>query len=144
MRALVLWTCASVLCGSAVFAQVETSQEAFQKQRQPGIIAVQSWLGLVDNGRYDESWDQGSSMLRRTVTKKEWKQILDATRKDLGTVVKRTLVQELPAQNPKNMPKGEYMVVLYQTSFTKKSSAKELLTLSFEQGEWRVITYMIQ
>lgn len=122
----------------------EEKQVALESEKQASLISAQAWLNLVDNGRYEESWDQGSSMLRRSVTKNEWKEILNVMRKSLGTVSRRAVVQQLPAQNPKNLPRGKYMVILYQTSFSSKSNVQELLTLSFESGQWKVITYHAQ
>lgn len=112
-------------------------------QMQASAISTQAWLDLVDKNQYGESWEQASIIMKRTVSKKEWDRILDAVRKPLGNVIKRQLAQQLPAQNPKHMPKGDYMVILYQTSFSNKPNAKELITLSYERGQWRVITYMI-
>jgi len=113
-------------------------------QKQASLLATHAWLNLTDSGNYDASWETASNMMKRTVTKKEWNQIMEATRKDLGSVKSRTLAQELPAQNPHNMPRGDYMVVLFQTSFSNKQKARELLTLSYEYGDWKVITYMIE
>lgn len=113
-------------------------------QKAAAINAAKAWLSLVDNQRYGDSWSAGSVLLQRTVTKEEWEKILNAVRKPLGGARTRTLIEELPAQNPKKMPKGDYMVILYDTAFSSKSSAKELLTLSYEHGSWRVITYNVE
>lgn len=137
-----------VVCSaSGLYGETSEQAAAREKMAQQHLtassIAAQSWLDMVDKNRYSDSWDHASTLMKRTVSKGEWEKILNVTRKPQGAVIKRTLVQQLPAQNPKNMPRGDYMVILYQTSFAGKPATKELLTLSFEHGEWRVITYMI-
>lgn len=120
-----------------------TKSQYVQQEKSASAMAAQAWLDQVDQNRYDQSWDHSSSMMRRTISKGEWEKVLNTTRHPLGGVTKRTMVQQLPAQNPKNMPRGDYMVILYQTSFAGKPQARELVTMSFENGEWRVLTYMI-
>lgn len=135
----------SFVCGlygeTAEQAQVQIQNT--QQQLSASSLAAQQWLDLVDKNRYEDSWNQASTLMKRTVSQKEWQKILNATRKPLGSAGKRTMIHQAPAQNPKNMPRGDYMVILYQTNYTGSAPKKELLTLSFEHGEWRVITYMI-
>ena len=40
-----------------------------------------SWLKGVDNGHYEESWDQLGGQAQNVIKKNEWKQVLDAVRK---------------------------------------------------------------
>lgn len=110
---------------------------------QASAIAAKNWLGVVDNGRYDESWNEASALMKLTVSKDEWVRIMNKTRQPLGSVRSRDVVDQRTAFNPKGLPAGSYMVMVYKTSFANKASAYELVTLFQDSGQWRVLTYQI-
>ena len=115
-----------------------------EKNLTMSSIATKAWLDMVDKGRYGESWDAGSKLMRGTVKRNEWEKILTKTRKPLGEVKSRSILDQRTAKDPKNMPKGDYMVLFYNTSFSNKPLAYELITLFLESdGQWRVITYNV-
>lgn len=104
-----------------------------------------SWLKGVDNGHYEESWDQLGGQAQNVIKKNEWKQVLDAVRKPLGTVVHRDLLNQSPAKNPQGLEPGDYMVLFYKTQFENKPSTYELVTMhKTDDGQWKVLTYQIQ
>ena len=39
--------------------------------------AAESWLKLVDSGNYAQSWDQAANLMKTSVAKEQWEQILD-------------------------------------------------------------------
>lgn len=134
----VTYALAFVLISSVLYADTEESQLA------TSAIAAKSWVDLVDQGRYGESWDTASSLLKRTMSKAEWQRVLDATRKPLGAVASRTIADQRMAPNPKGLPPGDYMVLLYSTAFTAKPKGKELITMEKgSDGQWRVMTYLV-
>lgn len=110
---------------------------------QAAAIASKAWLEEVDKGKYEKSWEDASAITQRTVSKEEWNKILIKTRKPLGAVKSRDVADVRVATNPKNMPAGEYVVMIYKTSFATKPSAYELVTLASQAGQWRVLTYQI-
>ncbi|MCE5318253.1 MAG: DUF4019 domain-containing protein [Parachlamydia sp.] len=100
------------------------------------------WLQLVDQGKYGESWDAASKTFQLTIGRNEWIKAEEKLRKPLGAVVARQLLQQLPKQNPKGLPEGYYMVLVYQTDFAGRPKANELVTMVLESdGRWRVLTY---
>jgi Protein of unknown function (DUF4019) len=101
------------------------------------------WLELVDKGQYGESWNQASALMKMTVHKDEWVTLMEKTRKPLGAVRSRTVVDQRTAKNPHGLPAGDYMVMFYKTDFSGKSGAYELVTLFFQDGKWFVLTYQI-
>lgn len=113
-----------------------------QKILSDNAAAALQWLNLIDQGKYGESWDYASKTFQLTITKNEWTKAEEKLRRPLGTVVSRTLLQQLPKQNPKGLPEGYYMVLVYQTNFSNRPNANELLTMILESdGQWRVLTY---
>lgn len=109
---------------------------------QNSANAALSWLKLVDSNRYAESWDQSATLTKLTVSKDEWLQILEKTRRPLGSVISRQVVDQRTAIDPSGMPKGYYIVMLYKTQFSHKTGY-ELLTLYDEDNQWSVLTYQI-
>ncbi len=108
---------------------------------EKGYQASLSWLALLDKENYSESWDQSSSLMKSTIENQSWNQILQQTRKNLGKVISRTIVDKRIAKNPKDLPPGNYLVMVYKTQFKNKASALELVTLFLENDQWRTVTY---
>lgn len=105
--------------------------------------ASKDWLTLLDNGRYGDSWEKASSLLKKTMPKNGWEQVLEKTRKPLGSVGSREAIDQRVAKNPHGLPPGSYMVLFYKTKFAQKAMAYELVTLFNEDGHWRVVTYQV-
>lgn len=130
--------------GAALAIPPQTLSPEQQSQYQAGEITSKAWLNTVDKGEYGKSWEELSVITKHTVKKDEWEKILTKTRKPLGGVKIRDVVDIRSAINPKNLPAGNYMVMIYKTSFTAKSDVHELVTLFLQDGQWRVLTYQIE
>lgn len=124
-------------------APAQTISPELQNLLQAGEITSKAWLDVVDKGDYGKSWDEMSSITRNTVKKDEWEQIMTKTRQPLGIVKERSIVDIRSATNPKNLPAGNYMVMIYKTSFATKADSHELVTLFLQNGQWHVLTYQI-
>jgi hypothetical protein len=111
---------------------------------QASLKAANEWLGIVDGGNYGVSWDQGATIFKLTMPRDEWNTYLDKVRKPSGSVVNRDIVDQRVSKDPKGLPKGDYMVVIYSTKFSNGKSANELITLQNEQGKWKVMGYYIK
>lgn len=112
-------------------------------QLEASAMATQAWLDKVDKGHYGESWDNASELLKLTMTKDDWEKLMEKTRKPLGAVKSRQVVDQRVAKNPKGLPAGDYIVMVYKTVFAKKADATELVTLFLQDGSWHVLTYQI-
>ena len=119
-------------------AQERPEQQAAQQ-------ASDSWLTLVDAGRYGESWDEASLLFRNAVTKPGWVQKVSAVRDPLGKVTSRRLKNASYTKTLPGAPDGEYVVIQYDTSFEHKQSAVETVTPMLDKdGKWRVSGYFIR
>lgn len=110
---------------------------------QAAAIASKVWLEDVDNNKYEKSWDEASSITKGTMSRDEWNKMLNKIRKPLGSVKSREVVDLRVATSPKNLPSGEYVVMIYKTAFANKPSTYELVTLFLQGGQWQVVTYQI-
>ena len=66
-------------------------------------------------------------------------------RNPLGPVATRTVQSTTFRKSVPGAPKGEYVTVLFRTSFANKADGGETVTLEHEpDGQWRVVGYFIQ
>lgn len=134
--------CLSAIC---LFMITVFQLSAFEAVNQPSLDSAKQWLELVDKGEYSKSWKTGSLTFKLTISEQHWNQIMKAIREPLGSLVSREPIEQRPAVNPKGLPQGNYMVIIFKTKFQKKQDAHELVTLVQESdGNWRVLTYQVQ
>lgn len=121
---------------------------AIHAQQPPEQLAqpsAESWLALVDSGKYAESWQQASSVFKAHVTKDQWQSMLRATLSPLGKNTSRKLLSAKYTKTLPGAPDGEYVVIQYQSSFEHKQSAVETITPMLDKdGQWRVSGYFIK
>ncbi len=119
--------------------------EDLQFDAQETTRVATAWLALLDDGKYDESWDMASSLLRNAVSKERFAQQLAAARKPLGKLIARELKSAQYTTHLPGAPDGRYVVMQYAASFENKKSAIETLTPALEKdGTWRVSGYYIK
>ena len=107
--------------------------------------AAKAWLSLTDSGKYGASWDAAATLFKGAVTKENWEKALSTVRSPRGAVRSRklrsaTFTHELP-----RAPKGDYVVIEYDTDFESSSGAVETITPMLEKdGSWKVSGYYIK
>ena len=121
---------------------------AGQVQQKPEPLAQQSsdtWLALVDSGKYADSWQEASQLFKAAVTKEQWQNTLRASRDPLGKMLSRKLKSAAYTKTLPGAPDGEYVVIQYESSFEHKQSAVETVTPMLDKdGKWRVTGYYIK
>jgi hypothetical protein len=106
--------------------------------------AALQWLKLIDSGEYSDSWQAASLRTKLTMQKGEWEELMNAIRRPLGKSLSRKIAEQSPAKNPKNLPKGDYMMIVYTSTFANKTNATELVTLvKGDDGKWYILTYLV-
>lgn len=103
------------------------------------VQSARRWLALVDEGRWDESWNATGRTFRELNTSEKWASVSEEARPPLGAVLSRvTSSQEhLPA------PPHGYEMIKFRTSFANRADATETVTLERESSGWRVVGYWI-
>jgi hypothetical protein len=119
--------------------------QAQQKPEQLAQQSAESWLALVDSGKYGESWEQASQFFKATVTREQWQTALRASRDPLGKVLSRDLKSATFRKTLPGAPDGEYVVIQYDSSFEREKAAVETITPMLDKdGKWRVSGYYIK
>lgn len=132
LLALVLSTGGPWLCAA------ETPEDLAQK-------SAESWLKLLDSGKFEESWTQAASVFKGAITKAQWQQAAQAVVKPLGKLVSRQLKSRQFSERLPGAPDGKYVVIQYDSVFEHKASAVETLTPMLDaDGVWRVSGYFIK
>jgi DNA-binding CsgD family transcriptional regulator len=104
------------------------------------VDSAQKFLALVDQGRWDESYQATGAAFRKLNTPEIWAAVSQKVRVPLGAVISRTFASQenLPA------PPYGYEVVKFRTHFVNKAEAVETVTLERENGGWRVMGVTIE
>jgi hypothetical protein len=107
--------------------------------------AAEEWLKLVDEGKFNSSWLEASTYFRNDTTKADWKRRVSVWRTALGSVVSRKLRTAQFLTTMPGAPDGEYVMIQYDTTFTHKRSAVEIVVPMMDaDGKWRVSEYSIR
>lgn len=116
-----------------------------QEREQEAVRAAVEWLELVDDRQYDESWEAAAEYLQNAVNKDTWAKMAAGVRDPLGVVVTREVQAVEYRTTLPGAPEGEYVVILFSTSFENKRSAVETVTpMRGKDGVWKVSGYYVQ
>lgn len=104
------------------------------------VDAARQWLALIDQSRWDDSYQATGTAFRKLNTAQTWRTVSEKVRTPLGALVSRTLLgqESLPA------PPHGYEVVKFRASYANKAEAVETVTLEFEDGSWHVVGATIE
>jgi len=107
--------------------------------------AASSWLALADQSEFEDTWLEASSLFRGAISQADWQRALGAARTPLKDLVSRNLESANFYETLPGAPDGEYVVLTFDSSFTKKVAAVETVTvMKDEDGSWRVSGYFIK
>jgi Protein of unknown function (DUF4019) len=107
--------------------------------------AADSWLALVDNGSYADSWEQAAAAFKSAVKKDDWTRAVATARGPLGKVVSRKLKSRKYTEKLPGAPDGKYVVIQYDSAFEHKAAAIETITPMLDaDGTWRVSGYFVR
>jgi len=114
--------------------------------KKRAIDLAEKWLILVDNLKYSESWEMAAEYLKSTVNEEEWKSYNASIRQPLGKLISRELkTMKQSSLHLPGMPDGEYIGIIFKTSFENSESNFETITLMKQKdGSWKVGGYHIK
>ena len=117
--------------------------------QDPNVIAAQTaarqWLAFVDRGDAQTSWGAAGKKFQSANSVAVWADGLKKARARFGTVTRRTAGPTRFQTTLPGSPDGEYVQLLFSTSFANKANGRETLTMEREaDGKWRVIGYFPQ
>ena len=127
-------------------ASILHAQESREKDKiEAAGKAAQAWLALVDAGKYDQSWDEASAMLKEKVSKEQWKDAMTRVRDPLGKSTSRKLERAQLTTKLPGAPDGVYVVIQYNGKYEKLADAIDTVIPKLEMdGKWRVAGFFIK
>ncbi len=128
----------------ALLVTFALSSPAAAGPEEEAMRAAESWLALVDGGRWGESWGETAALFQGAVSKEQWAQQVAAVRGPIGALRSRTLIGAQYTEALPGAPGGRYVVIQYRASFDGKRQAIETITPAFDRGRWRVAGYFIK
>ena len=134
---VVLAGCLSATGSGSALAQ-DPRATAAQKE-------ARSWLELTDRGDALASWKAAGKQFQNAISADNWADSLKQVRPPLGAIVERTLLSTEFTTSFPGAPVGDYVLLVFRSSFAKKIDSGETLALEHEaDGAWRVIGYFIR
>jgi hypothetical protein len=132
----------------AANAQISKKQEKINAQHADAIAAArtaaEAWLKIEDAETYEKSWEAASEYFRSQVPEKGWVQRLETMRKAIDPVLVRDLsASEWKTEIP-NLPKGEYVAFVYETTFANGHPQLESVVMVHEGAAWKMVGYAVQ
>jgi hypothetical protein len=125
--------------------QKANSQQTDKQVVEAAIETARSWLQLVDEGAYEQSWSQAAEYFRKSVSEEQWVKMVEPVRKPLGKVLSREVKNSTYTTQVPGAPDGKYVIIQFETSFENKRSAVETITPVLEpDGKWHVSGYYIK
>lgn len=101
--------------------------------------AARDWLALVDAGDWRGSYNATAAAFRDLNTPEVWEGVSQEARVPLGAVSSREAISFQMVPTP---PAG-HLIVTFRTDFAGQAGATETVTLARENGELRVVGYLI-
>jgi hypothetical protein len=146
VRAVLVWLL--LLPALVAGAQMSKKQEKLNAQHADAIAAArtaaEAWLKIEDAETYDKSWAAGSEYFRSQVPEQGWVQRMETMRKAIDPVLERDLTTSEWKTEVPNLPKGEYVAFVYQTTFANGHPLVESLVMVREGAAWKMVGYAVQ
>lgn len=130
---------AALAASSIAPASLAQDPRALQAQE-----AAREWLALADRQDADAARSAAGAKFRDALAADRWRDALRSVRGPLGEVTQRTVVSTQLTRTLSGQPDGDYALVAFRTSWSRKPVGRELVSLEYESGRWRVIGYVIQ
>jgi hypothetical protein len=135
----------SALALGSVIAALVLASDSSSSVEKAAQQSAQSWLALVDGGKYGLSWSEAAQLFKQAVTQSQWESAVRGVREPLGKLQSRKVQSAEYRRSLPGAPDGEYVVIQYATSFENKKSAIETVTpMKDRDGVWRVSGYYIK
>jgi len=137
----------SLFLATAVFVKPVWADQA-SDGKTAAQAAAESWLKIIDDGHYDQSWESASPDFKKGMTLEQWHASSLRVRDPLGKCLSRKFAyaryhSPLTFPNGKKL-EGEFVTIHFDSSFEHSESATETLYFSKDSdGTWKAQGYII-
>ncbi|MFC1739344.1 DUF4019 domain-containing protein [Planctomycetota bacterium] len=119
--------------------------ESNPEAEKVAVKVAETWLAIIDEGKYGESWEEAAQLFKNAITKEKWEKTIKGTRPSFGNLISREVISATYKTSVPGAPDGEYVIIQFKTKFENKANAIETITpMKNEDGVWRVSGYYIK
>ena len=116
-----------------------------QAKEQEAVKAAESWIKLVDDANYAQSWTESADMLKGTITQQQLERSFKGVRESLGKIVTRKVKSIEYTTSLPGAVDGEYFIIQFESSFENKKTALEVVIPMLQKDStWKVSGYYIR
>ena len=134
----------AVLALAAALGTLAAPVRAQDARATAAQSAARAWLAITDQHGPGPSWEAAGALFRDAMSAERWAQAFKTVREPLGAVERRTIVATRFDPAPKGLPRGDYALVQFRSSYAKRAVVQETVTLARDStGAWRVVGYAI-
>lgn len=134
-----------LIIGCLFAASTLMAGETKVTKEKAAVVSAETWLKLVDEGKYGDSWTEAAEYFQTAIPQEKWDQQLAAVRKPLGKVLSRKVKSKSYKTEVPGAPDGEYVIIQFNTSFENKKTSIETVTpMLAKDGKWKVSGYYIK
>jgi len=133
-----------LVCLLIIFLPMYNEKPDEQKANAASVAATE-FLSLVDADKFPSSYELCATLLKEKVSQQDWVNQLSKTRALAGQLVSRAQQDMTYSTTAKDSPDGEYILIVYESKYQRKSDAQEIITVMLDKDStWRVAGYFIK
>lgn len=148
------WLAGGLICMSLIIAAImlvsapsrtniaQTSQATAPSSAS--LPSARSWVALLDNQDWSESWRQSGTLFRSQISQEGWAASIRPVRTSLGFVSSRTFNKVTKANTLPGAPPGEYELLEFNVNFINKNGVIETVVMAREKSGWKVVGYFVR
>ena len=122
-----------------------TAKAGEEQDVSHAVAAAESWLAVIDAGKYGEGWERAASTFQKGISKDKWEQAVGNARALIGPVKSRILIKAAGTPKVTTLTVGDVVVLQFTSAFEKLAPAIETVTPFREtDGTWKVSGYYIK
>lgn len=129
--------CGGMLLATSAFAQ------ATGPTLDSAVSAARQWVTLSDSGAPDKMWGASSDIMKQRVNKQGWADYLNQLRAEVGKHNAREWVQVVRVKDPVDLPRGEYLNVIFTTQF-RNMPTTETVSMVASKNRWMPVGYVVR
>jgi hypothetical protein len=123
----------------------KTAGKEFDSQKEASIKASEVWLKLLQEGKFEDSWNESSPYFKSQVTKDIWTKQISLIYSKLGKLKSRKFLSAAYAKKLPNAPDGKYFILRFSASFEQKPKVVEtIVPMLTKDGHWKISGYFLK
>jgi len=117
-----------------------------EREHETGALnATEAWLDLLDKDDTENLWAVTSQIAKDRYEKEFYLKYLQGKRKMLGKVINRDLQYNWTLELFQgSLPDGTHRRIMYWTEYENRELAKELIIITLEEGQWKVVEWQLK